>query len=76
MGNSPQGEKMQRKYSVVSLATEVAEIWGELSVNHIHKSIASKETHCQELHEREAVRCAVEAAHHALRAQMYAERGL
>ena len=67
---------MQTMYSVVRLATEVSETWGKLSVDHIRKTLASKDKHDQELHRREAVRCAVEAAHHALRAQMYAERGL
>jgi len=67
---------MQTTYSVVSLATEVSETWGALSVKHIRKSLKSQDAHHQQLHSREAVRCAVEAAHHALRAQMYAERGL
>lgn len=67
---------MQTTYTVVALATEVAETWGTLSAKHVRKAIKTKDEHKQQLHEREAVRCAVEAAHHALRAQMYAERGL
>ena len=67
---------MQTMYSVVRLATEVSETWGNLSVNHIRKSIKAKDAHGKLLHWREAVRCATEAAHHALRAQLYAERGL
>lgn len=67
---------MQRQYSVVKLATEVAETWGTLSVRHIRKSLESTDLRHQEHYESEAVRCAVEAAHHAIRAQMYTERGL
>lgn len=67
---------MQTTYSVVKLATEVAEIWGNVSAKHIRYSLESTDTFYQDLHQREAVRCAVEAAHHALRAQMYTERGL
>lgn len=65
---------MQRPYSIVDLATEVSETWGKLSVKHIRKAITSKDEHYQQLHGREAVRCAVEAAHHAIRVQMLAER--
>lgn len=67
---------MQTQYSVVKLAKEVAEIWGNLAVKHIKKATTYKSTHKQQLHEREAVRCAEAAAHHALRAQIYMERGL
>jgi hypothetical protein len=67
---------MQRQYSVVRLATEVSETWGELSVKHICKSLSATDTNEQDHYERQAVRCATEAAHHALRAQMFAERGL
>jgi hypothetical protein len=76
MGISPQGEKMQKHYSVVKLAVEVSETWGELSVKHVRRFLKSKDTQTRQRHEREAVRCAVEAAHHAIRAQIYRERGL
>lgn len=67
---------MQRQYSVVKLATEVAETWGTLSAIHIRKSLEAKTKSSKELHAHDAVRCAVEAAHHAIRAQIYRERGL
>jgi hypothetical protein len=65
----------QTIYSVSNLATEVAEIWGNMAASRIRRSLTAPDTYEQELHQREAVRCATEAAHHGIRAMLFRECG-